>query len=138
MSFEAFATFDDEELASKIYLLNKMMHAIDVFYEVRLPDIFLFVHPVGTVLGRASYSDFLIVYQGCAVGSNKDIFPLIGEYVTLHPHSKILGDCEISENCAIATGSLLLDKNLPSNTTFIGDPSKHRVLKKKTQNIVWI
>ena len=42
----------NENLASKIFLLNKALHGIDAFYSIDLPEIFLFVHPIGTVLGR--------------------------------------------------------------------------------------
>jgi serine O-acetyltransferase len=61
MSFLANDVYKNQNLASKLYLLNKMLHGIDVFYEVTLPEIFLFVHPVGTVLGRAKYGEFFTV-----------------------------------------------------------------------------
>src|SRR3954463_5146234 len=44
-------------IAAKAYGLNKALHALDAFYEVALPAIFAVVHPVGTVLGRATYGD---------------------------------------------------------------------------------
>lgn len=52
-------------LATVLYALNKALHSLDVFYEVELPSVFLFSHPVGTVLGRAQYGDFFWVGQGC-------------------------------------------------------------------------
>ena len=42
-------------LAAKVYALNKALHAIDVFYEVELPDLFCLQHPLGTMPGRARY-----------------------------------------------------------------------------------
>lgn len=63
---------------TKLFLLNKLLHGIDAFYEVELPSIFLFVHPIGTVLGRGKYADYLLVYQRCGVGSNHDIYPTLG------------------------------------------------------------
>src|SRR2546427_10619613 len=53
-----------EVFAEKAYSLNKMMHGLDVFYEVQLPKVFFFCHVIGTVLGRAQYSDYLSVFQG--------------------------------------------------------------------------
>ena len=38
-----------------------ILHGIDVFFTVDLPDIFLFCHPLCTVLGRAQYSDYFLV-----------------------------------------------------------------------------
>src|SRR5437870_10014172 len=54
----------DEVFAEKAYCLNKMMHGLDVFYEVQLPKVFFLCHVLGTVLGRAQYSDYLSVFQG--------------------------------------------------------------------------
>ena len=48
----------DYQLSNKIYCLNKILHSVDIFYEIKLPDIFNLVHPLGTVLGRAKYSNF--------------------------------------------------------------------------------
>src|SRR5438128_425066 len=54
----------DKIFAEKAYCLNKMMHGLDVFYEVQLPKVFFVCHVIGTVLGRAQYSDYLSVFQG--------------------------------------------------------------------------
>jgi len=107
---------------SKLFLLNKCLHGIDVYYEVRLPAIFLFVHPLGTVLGRGSYSDFLVVYQRCGVGSNHDVYPQLGEYVTLRPGSAVLGKSRIGRGCTVATESLVLDNDVPDGSVYIGNP----------------
>lgn len=109
-------------LASKLFLLNKMLHGIDAFYEVELPSVFLFVHPIGTVLGRGSYSDYFLVYQRCGVGSNHDIYPTLGHHTTLRPGSSVLGQCKLDGNCTLAAESLLLDKDLQANTLYIGNP----------------
>lgn len=109
-------------LASKLYLLNKTLHGIDAFYEVELPSVFMFVHPVGTVLGRARYSDYLLVYQRCSVGSNHDVYPTLGECVTLRPGSSVLGNCNVGRNCTIAADSLLLDRSVPDGIVYIGGP----------------
>lgn len=115
---------------SKLFLLNKALHGIDAFYEVELPSIFLFVHPLGTVLGRGNYSDFFVVYQRCGVGSNNDIYPTFGEHVTLRPGSAVLGACVIGDHCQIATESLVLDRDLPEHTLYIGGP-KTATLKRQ-------
>jgi serine O-acetyltransferase len=68
---------------SKLFLLNKALHGCDIFYEVVLPSIFLLTHPLGTVLGRGNFSDYLLVYQRCGIGSNHDVYPTLGAHVTL-------------------------------------------------------
>jgi serine O-acetyltransferase len=113
-------------LCSKLFLLNKALHGCDIFYEVALPSVFLVVHPLATVLGRGNYSDFFVSYQRCGVGSNKDVYPTFGKYVTLRPGSAVLGKCQIGENCQIAAESLVMDRDLPDNTLYFGDPKTAR------------
>ena len=112
----------DAGVCSKLFLLNKSLFACDIFYEVALPDIFLLVHPLGTVLGRGTYSDYFVAYQRCGVGSNHDIYPTFGRYVTLRPGSAVLGNSTIGNNCQIAAEALVIDRDLPDNTLYIGNP----------------
>ena len=127
----------DVRLCSKIYLLNKALHGLDLFYEVQLPDIFSLTHPLGTVLGRATYADYLLVYQGCNVGSNKNIYPVLGEYVCLHPGSSVLGNCHVGNNCRIAAGSLLLDQDLADDSVYIGSPRQHLIKRVAERHPLW-
>ena len=93
------------DICEKIFLLNKKLHSCDIFYEVKLPSVFLLVHPLGTVLGRGNYSDFFVAYQRCGIGSNHHIYPTLGKYVTMRPGSAILGNSKIGDNCQIAAES---------------------------------
>lgn len=125
------------DLCTKLFYLNRLLHGIDAYYEVKLPDIFLFVHPIGTVLGRGHYSNFFLVYQRCGIGSNRDIYPVLKEHVTLHPGSSILGNCIVEENCSLASGSLLLDRNLEKNTLYIGNPKSFLMKEKVNVETIW-
>lgn len=61
----------DINTADCLYYLNKIMHSIDWFYQVDLPIHFLAEHPLGSVLGKAKYGDYLFVYQGTTIGGNR-------------------------------------------------------------------
>jgi serine O-acetyltransferase len=124
-------------ICSKLFLLNKALHGCDIFYEVALPSVFLVVHPLGTVLGRGNYSDFFVSYQRCGVGSNKDIYPTFGKYVTLRPGSAVLGNSQIGENCQIAAESLVIDRDLPDNTLYFGDPKTARTKTNAGHYPLW-
>ncbi len=128
---------NDVNVCTKLFLLNKCLHGIDVFYEVNLPKIFLFAHPIGTVLGNAKYSDYLLVYQKCNVGGNKDKYPVLGKYLSMHPGAVILGDCVVGENCKIAAGSFLLDMDLEDNSVYIGNPRDYVIKKSSERNVAW-
>lgn len=117
-----------KDIAEKTYLLNKILNGIDIFYEVELPLIFAVVHPLGTVLGRAEYKNFLLVYQRCGVGTNKGKAPRLGCHLTLHPGASILGDCNVGDFCSVGANSLVIDQNLPDDTVFVGNPSSHKIL----------
>ena len=137
VSRAAYTLHGDTSLASKVFLLNKALHGIDVFYEVELPSVFLFVHPLGTVLGRGSYSDYLLVYQRCSVGSNHERYPKLGEYFTLRPGSAVLGACDIGRNCTLAAQSLLIDDNLTSDTVYFGNPKLSSTRNQPEMASIW-
>lgn len=97
-------------IAGKAYALNKALHALDAFYEVDLPDVFAVQHPVGTVLGRARYSDYFICYHNCTVGANLDNdYPSFGPGVVMYGGSRIIGATMVGKNTFVATGSIVID-----------------------------
>jgi serine O-acetyltransferase len=123
LSNSAFRAADGAHpVAEKAYALNKALHAVDAFYEVALPDIMLFSHPVGTVLGRGEYRDYFCCYHGCTVGANlDDDYPVIGRGVVMYGGSKIIGDTQIGNNTFIANGAVLIDEGaLAPNSVLYG------------------
>ena len=117
-------------LADKIYYLNKMMNACDLFYEVELPSVFKLDHPVGSVMGRAKYGENFSFGQNCTVGNNRGVFPSIEENVRMTAGSMILGDCHIGKNSIIGAGTCVKDENIPSNSLVFGE-SPNLILKKR-------
>jgi serine O-acetyltransferase len=112
----------NSSLASKIYYLNKALHSIDVYFRTELPEVFLFVHPLGSILGRAKFSDYFIMYQNCTVGClNEGIFPTFTGKVILYANSSVLGNCNVGDNVCIASGTSLINTNVPDNTIVLGD-----------------
>jgi serine O-acetyltransferase len=109
------------ELAKKVYALNKALHAVDIYFEFLLPEVFVMQHPVGTVLGRAEYGNYLFVYQQCLVGVGLDgNAPVLGEGVVLFGGSSIIGNSQIGSNAWISAGSLVLDGSIPDNSLVFG------------------
>jgi serine O-acetyltransferase len=137
MSNTAYKAGAPDGLAVKLFLLNKSLHGLDAFYEVELPSIFLFVHPLGTVLGRGCYSDYFLVYQRCGVGSNHEIYPTLGAYTTLRPGSSVLGNCTLGRNNTLAAESLLLDRNLLDDSVYIGNPRDFVIRSNSDTPSIW-
>lgn len=125
LSNTAFKERPGHPVAEKAYALNKALHACDLFYEVALPDIFALQHPVGTVLGRATYDDYFICYHNCTVGTNLDNdYPVFGRGVIMYSGSRIVGRTRVGENTFVATGTIVRDRpDLPANCVLFGvDP----------------
>lgn len=107
-------------LADKLYYLNKVMNACDLFHEVELPKFFKLDHPVGSVMGRAKYGEGFSFSQNCTVGNNRGIYPVIGENVRMCANSSIIGKCVIGNNVTIAANSGVKDENIPDNSLVFG------------------
>jgi serine O-acetyltransferase len=118
----------DAELPTRLFYLNKIMHGIDLFYSVEMPDVFLLVHPVGTVLGRAQYSDYLVVYQNCTVGADGASYPSFGEEVILYSRTSVLGSCTVGRNVVFAANSFIVNTDVPDDTTVVGQYPAQRLL----------
>ncbi|MBH2032234.1 MAG: hypothetical protein I8H93_19070 [Pseudomonadales bacterium] len=116
-------------LADKVYYLNKLLNGLDIYYEVQMPDIFLLDHPLGSVLGRATYGNFFTFSQQCTVGNNKGLFPVIGEHVTMYSGSKIIGKCLIGNNVKISANTYIKDTDIPNNSIVFGS-SPNLIVKK--------
>jgi serine O-acetyltransferase len=122
------------ELAEKAYALNKALHGIDAYYEVALPEVFFFQHPIGTVLGRATYSNYFIVYQRCTVGGKDRRYPVIGEGVIMYGGSAIIGECTVGRNVWFSTGARVLRQNVPDDSAVFSQ-SPNLVVKPTKRNV---
>jgi len=114
-------TGGDPRLATKLYYLNKALHGCDVFYTSQLPDVFLLVHPVGSVIGRATFANDLVIYQGCTVGClNDGVFPTFEGPAILYAHSSVLGHCRIGRNVCIAASVSVVNTDIPNDVVVLG------------------
>jgi len=95
------------------------------------------VHPLGTVLGRGNYSDYFVAYQRVGIGSNHDIYPTLGAYVTLRPGAAVLGNSNIGEGCQIAAESLVIDRDLPPDSLYIGNPKTATIKPNAAHYPLW-
>lgn len=121
LSNSLFRDGEHRELAGKVYALNKALHGLDAYFEVELPSIFALQHPVGTVLGRATYGERLYVYQRCSVGSSVDgKYPTIGVGVVMYGGSSIIGDCNVGANSLFSVNAAVMDTDIPAGSVVFG------------------
>lgn len=112
--------YGEIDLCDKIYGISKIISSADIFYEVQMPDIWFFDHPQGSVMGRAKYGNFFTFSQGCTVGGNKDMYPNIGEHVSMMSCSQILGKCDVGDHVILAANSCIIDESVPSYSIVFG------------------
>ena len=98
------------------------MHGFDCMYDTKLPDIFLVFHGVGTMLGKASYSNFFVAMQGCTVGSHKEKYPVFGKGVSLTANSSVIGNCSIGNRCNLSAGTQIFEEDMNNDETAFINP----------------
>lgn len=119
----------EEALATRLFYLNKILHGLDLYFSVQMPEAFRLVHPVGTVLGRADYGNYLMVYQNCSVGADEaGIYPRFGEGTILFSRSSVLGDCTLGDNVVIGANTFVLNTDVPANSVVVGQYPDLRML----------
>ena len=133
--------------ADQCYYLNKIMHGNDWFYAVALPVHFLCEHPLGSVLGRARYGDYLFIYQGTTVGGNRSAdgvlhYPTLGDNVMMFANSTVLGDTVIGNNVVISADTYIINTQIPDNCIVFGrspdltiKPVSEEEIKRYTSHI---
>lgn len=114
---------ESTSLADRIYYLNKALNGPDLFHQVEMPAVFFPDHPLGSVLGQASYGEFFSFSQQCTVGNNKGEYPTIGRNVKLMSGVKILGKCRIGDNVICSANTYIKDRDIPSGSLVFGSGS---------------
>ncbi|HEX2163256.1 MAG TPA: serine acetyltransferase [Thermoanaerobaculia bacterium] len=110
-------------LATKAYALNKALHGLDAFYEIELPPVFLFSHPLGSVLGRSRYGNYLVIYHQVTVGYDLDgNAPELGEGVVLFGGSRVIGRSRLGDNTWVTPGAIVMDQEFPGDSVIFGVP----------------
>lgn len=118
------------ELATKLFLLNKALNGIDLFYEIEMPKKFFIGHTVGIVLSKAKYEDYLVLYQNSTIGKNNGNAPIIGQGTIVFPNAAILGNSITGSFTTISQGAKLINATTPHNSiVFNGINSGKPIIK---------
>jgi serine O-acetyltransferase len=111
----------DGALAFRVYYLNKALHAFDAFLDAELPEVFMIMHPVGTVLGHAKYGNYFCAYQNCTVGSDEPgNTPVFGDHVVMYAGATVIGKSKIGNNVVLGANSFVIDREIADNSVVMG------------------
>lgn len=102
------------DVCTRLFILNKALNAIDLFYEVEMPEVFLIGHSVGIVLAKATYSNFFVVYQNSTVGKNHGEAPVLEDGVIMYPNTAVIGRCRVGARSVIAQGVSVVNRDTES------------------------
>ncbi|HNY30898.1 MAG TPA: hypothetical protein PKO15_08420 [Fibrobacteria bacterium] len=120
----------DERLSTRVYLLNKYLHGLDLFYRIRMPPTFLLGHAIGQVFVNTTYGDHLVVSHGCTIGRNRDDRPVLEDGVALLPGAAVIGRCLVRANSVVSAGVTLINSDTPGNCLVFSGKSGKPVFKE--------
>ncbi|MBV8600740.1 MAG: serine acetyltransferase [Candidatus Eremiobacteraeota bacterium] len=125
---------EDVELASKLFLLNKALNGIVVMYDTILPEVFVLMHTVGTVLGKANYGNYFVAAQNVTVGMDRDAIPTFDERVVLYGGSTVIGGCRIGNRVTVASNATVRGETIADGSIVAGS-SPELVVKPATRDV---
>jgi serine O-acetyltransferase len=104
-----------QRICTKLFFLNKSLNGIDCFYEIEMPEIFFIGHSVGIVLAKATYGNYLVLYQNSTVGKNHGIAPAIGDGVIMYPNTAIIGASHVRSGSVLSQGVSVINRETPGD-----------------------
>lgn len=127
---------ENKPICDKIVNLNKELNAIWYSYKAKLPDIFFFGHTVGTVLGLAEYSNFLVISQNVTINTGsrntgEDLYPKIGEFCFLGAGAKIIGNERIGDRVSIGVDAVVYNQEVYDDQVVVKLTSGNTVIRNQ-------
>lgn len=112
-------------------------YAIEISPHASIGKGFRIIHGVGVVIGEhALIGDYFTVYHGVTIGSRDrkgvNVYPTIGNSVTVYPGSQILGGIRIGDNCVVGANSTVLS-DIPEGWIAVGSPA--RAIRQNTEKV---
>ncbi len=108
--------------ATRLFLINKALNGIDLFYEIAMPEVFYIGHSTGIVLAKATYGNYLVLYQNINVGRHIADIPVIGDRVILYPKASVVGASVVGAGSVLSQGVSVLGQQVPAGViAFAGD-----------------
>ena len=123
-------------VCNKLLGLNRALHSLFLSYKCNMPEHFVLGHPIGTILGNADYSDFLVVLQGVTVNTDQDAdgkpAPHLGKGLFLGAHAKIIGNQMVGDRVSIGVDAMVFNRNIPDDSVvFLNKDGKVEIRQRK-------
>ena len=125
----------DTATPTRLFLLNKALNGIDIFYEIEMPKVFFIGHSVGIVLVKATYGEHLVLYQNSTVGRSGTDTPVIGARVVLHPNCAVIGRSRVADGTVLSQGTSVINRDTQADTIVYNGPNGGLVFKAPRRNV---
>ncbi|MBE5924472.1 MAG: hypothetical protein E7271_08400 [Lachnospiraceae bacterium] len=131
-------TSENKPICDKLMYLNRVLNNFFFSYKGKLPDIFFLGHPIGTILGNAVYSDFLVVFQNVTINTSADEqgnpAPVLGKGLFMGAGAKIIGNKPVGDRVSISVDTVVYDKAIPNDKVVLSDSEGNIVIKDRKKN----
>lgn len=129
-------TSQNKPICDKLMYLNRVLNSWFFSYKGELPDIFFLGHPVGTILGNAVYSNFLVVFQNVTINTNADEYgnpaPVLGKGLFLGAGSKIIGSKKVGDRVSLSVDAVVYNQEVPDDMVVIkNNMGEVQIVKRK-------
>jgi serine O-acetyltransferase len=126
----------DTEAPTRLFLMNKALNGIDLFYEIAMPEVFYIGHSLGIVLAKATYGNYLVLYQNSTVGRHKDQIPVIGDRVVMYPGSSIAAGAVVEDDVVISQGVRVIGKHVPRGQMVFAGAGAELVMRPRPDDLM--
>jgi serine O-acetyltransferase len=123
-------------ICTMLFLLNKSLNSIDLFYEIEMPEVFCIGHSVGIVLAKATYGNYLVLYQNSTVGKNHGVAPVLEDGVVLYPNSAVIGRSRVARGSLISQGTSVINRDTQTDRIVFQGQENSLVFKPYERNIL--
>lgn len=122
-------------VCDKLLAMNRALFSLFISYKCPLPEHFVLGHPIGTILGNAVYGDFLVVFQGVTVNTDKDAAgnpaPRLGKGLFLGAHAKIIGSQPVGDRVSVGVDAMVLQQAVPDDSVVLASAGEGTVIRPR-------
>ena len=129
----------NKRICDKVMYLNRCLNCFFFSYKCNLPDIFFLAHPIGSIIGNACFSDYLVVFQNVTINTDRDSegnpAPVIGKGLFLGAGAKIIGNKPIGDRVSISVDTVVYNQEVGNDKVVLTNSDGQTIIqnrKKKT------
>jgi len=125
-------------LARLISQISRFLTGIEIHPGAKIGQGLFIDHGMGIVIGETTeIGDNCLMFHNVTLGGtgkhSGKRHPTVGNNVLIGANTTILGPCHIGDNCKIGSTTLIVNFDIPADSTVIGIPAK--IIKQNGQKV---